>query len=41
MKSVNDEEFAEYIQCTGDGNGPFIINDLIKLSPLMAMQCEE
>ena len=40
MRSVNDEEFAEYIQCIGDGNEPFIIDDLIKLSPLMAMQWE-
>ena len=40
MRSVNDEKFAEYIQCTGDENEPFIMDDLIKLSPSIAMQWE-
>ena len=38
MSSVNDEEFVEYIQRIGDGNESFIIDDLIKLPPSMAMQ---
>ncbi|XP_030939734.1 uncharacterized protein LOC115964595 [Quercus lobata] len=38
MRFVNDEEFAKYIQCIGDGNEPFIVDDLIKLPPSMAMQ---
>ncbi|XP_050277829.1 uncharacterized protein LOC126719302 [Quercus robur] len=40
MRSSNDEEFAEYIQHIGDGNEPYIIDDLIKLPPSMAMQWE-
>ncbi|XP_075633805.1 ATP-dependent DNA helicase PIF1-like [Castanea sativa] len=40
MRSVKDEEFAEYIQRIGDGNEPFIMDDLIKLPPSMAMQWE-
>ena len=40
MRSVNDEEFAEYIQCIGDRNEPYIMDDLIKLPPSMAMQWE-
>ncbi|XP_075674908.1 ATP-dependent DNA helicase PIF1-like [Castanea sativa] len=38
MRSVNDEKFAEYIQCIDDRNEPFIMDDLIKLPPSMAMQ---
>ncbi|XP_075636671.1 uncharacterized protein LOC142608899 [Castanea sativa] len=38
MRSINDEEFAEYIKRIGDGNEPFIMDDLIKLPPSMAMQ---
>ena len=33
MRSINDEEFAEYIQHIGDGNEPYIMDDLIKLPP--------
>nr|XP_023888078.1 uncharacterized protein LOC112000214 [Quercus suber] len=33
MRSVNNEEFAKYIQHIGDGNEPFIMDDLIKLPP--------
>ncbi|XP_065623553.1 uncharacterized protein LOC136064962 [Quercus suber] len=40
MRSVNNEEFAKYIQHIGDGNEPFIMDDLIKLPPSMAMQWE-
>ena len=40
MRSVNDEEFAEYIQCIVDGNESFIMDDLIKLPPSIAMQWE-
>ena len=40
MRSVNDEEFAKYIQCISDGNEPFIMDDLIKLALSMAMQWE-
>ena len=40
MRSSNDEEFAEYIQHIGDGNEPYIMDDLIKLPPSMAMQWE-
>ena len=40
MRSVNDEEFADYIQRIGDGNEQFIMDDLIKLPPSMAMQWE-
>ncbi|XP_075654860.1 uncharacterized protein LOC142625034 [Castanea sativa] len=40
MRSINNEEFAEYIQRIGDGNEPFIMDDLIKLLPSMAMQWE-
>ena len=40
MRSINDEEFAEYIQRIGDGNEPYIMDDLIKLPPSMAMQWE-
>ena len=39
-RSINDEEFAEYIQHVGDGNEPYIMDDLIKLLPSMAMQWE-
>ena len=38
MRSVNDEEFVEYIQCIDDGNELFIMDDLIKLPYSMAMQ---
>ena len=38
MRSINDEEFAEYLQRIGDGNEPFIMDDLIKLPLSMAMQ---
>ena len=40
MRSVNDEEFVEYIQCIDDGNELFIMDDLIKLPYSMAMQWE-
>ncbi|XP_075636963.1 uncharacterized protein LOC142609264 [Castanea sativa] len=40
MRSVNDEEFVEYIQRISDGNELFIMDDLIKLPPSMAMQWE-
>ena len=40
MRSINDEEFAEYIQRIGDGNESYIMDDLIKLPPSMAMQWE-
>ncbi|KAL4619591.1 hypothetical protein ACB092_06G090900 [Castanea dentata] len=40
MRSINDEEFAEYIQRIDNGNESFIIDDLIKLPPSMAMQWE-
>ena len=40
MRSINDEEFAEYIQHIGDENEPYIMDDLIKLPPSMAMQWE-
>ena len=40
MRSSNDEEFTEYIQHIGDGNEPYIMDDLIKLPPSMAMQWE-
>ena len=36
----NNEEFAEYIQHIGDENEPYIMDDLIKLPPSMAMQWE-
>ena len=35
MRSVNDEEFAKYIQRIGVGNEPFIMDNLIKLPPSM------
>ena len=38
MRSVNDEEFADYIQRIGDGNEQFIMDDLIKETPSMAKQ---
>ncbi|KAK4596817.1 hypothetical protein RGQ29_014730 [Quercus rubra] len=40
MRSINDEEFSEYIQRIGDGNEPYIMDDLIKLPPSIAMQWE-
>ena len=40
MRSVNNEEFDEYIQRIGDRNEPFIMDDLIKLPLSMAMQWE-
>ncbi|XP_050278136.1 uncharacterized protein LOC126719646 [Quercus robur] len=40
MRSINNEEFVEYIQHIGDGNEPYIMDDLIKLPPSMAMQWE-
>ena len=41
MRSVNDEEFAKYIQRIGVGNEPFIMDNLIKLPPSMTMQWED
>ncbi|KAK4596818.1 hypothetical protein RGQ29_014731 [Quercus rubra] len=40
MRSINDEEFSEYIQRIGDENEPYIMDDLIKLPPSIAMQWE-
>ncbi|XP_050259890.1 uncharacterized protein LOC126704957 [Quercus robur] len=40
MRSINDEEFAEYIQHIGEWIEPYIMDDLIKLPLSMAMQWE-